>query len=90
MNRDDGLSNESPGIVDRQAPRVAYTVNDAICPRGIFVEGFRDSHRPYRFVRTSEINRPNVILATESRGSHRFDALAPVGENIAWESAFSG
>ncbi|MEI8195196.1 MAG: prepilin-type N-terminal cleavage/methylation domain-containing protein [Phycisphaerae bacterium] len=69
LNRDDGLPNESSGVVDRQAPRMAYTVNEAICPRGIFVEGFRDSHRPYRFVRSSEINSPNVILATEIWGS---------------------
>jgi prepilin-type N-terminal cleavage/methylation domain-containing protein/prepilin-type processing-associated H-X9-DG protein len=69
LSRNDGLPNESPGVVDHQAPRLAYTVNEAICPRGIFVQGFRGSHRPYQFVRATDIgNTSQVILATEIWG----------------------
>ena len=49
--RDDGLPNESSGVVDLQAPCLAYTVNEALCPRGIFVQGFRGANRPYHFVK---------------------------------------
>jgi prepilin-type processing-associated H-X9-DG protein len=32
---------ETPGVVDRQAPRLAYTINEALCGRGIYQIGFR-------------------------------------------------
>src|SRR6185295_13433527 len=69
-NNDGGIPNETPGVIDFQAPRLAYTVNEAICPRGILVPGFRDAKRPYRFVRASQVRNPSgTILATELWGS---------------------
>ena len=67
----DGLSNESgPHVRDRQAPRLAYTVNEAICPRGVLTRGFRGALRPYRFVRAGAVkDSSNTILATELWGS---------------------
>ena len=53
-------------VLDFQAPRLAYTANEAICGRGKFVRGFQGAQRVYRFVRASAVrNSANVILATE-------------------------
>jgi prepilin-type processing-associated H-X9-DG protein len=77
----DGLPNESGidpttnlPVIDYQAPRLAYTVNEAICPRGIFVPQFgspsRGNVRVYRFIPASKIrNSSNVILAAELWGT---------------------
>lgn len=68
----DGLSNESPGQIDWQAPRLAYTVNEALCPRGIFQKFFADrgNVRIYHFVKFSSVKRAaSVILATEIWGT---------------------
>lgn len=68
----DGLPNEAGADVrDQQAPRIAYTLNEAICPRGIFVQGFRDNNkRVYQFVRAGSVSRSaQTILATEIWGS---------------------
>lgn len=38
----DGLANEAgPGVIDLQAPRMSYMLNEAPTPRSIFVIGFR-------------------------------------------------
>jgi prepilin-type N-terminal cleavage/methylation domain-containing protein/prepilin-type processing-associated H-X9-DG protein len=68
-----GLPNDSgPNIWDFQAPRMAYTVNEALCPRNKFVLGVGNSLtgginvRTYRFVRVSQVTHSSqVILATE-------------------------
>jgi prepilin-type N-terminal cleavage/methylation domain-containing protein/prepilin-type processing-associated H-X9-DG protein len=68
----DGAPVESPGVVDRQAPRLAYTVNEAICARGIFQIPFSDrgNLRGYRFVPAARVrNSGEVILATEIWGT---------------------
>ncbi len=68
----DGLSNESPGVLDLQAPRLAYTVNEALCPRGIFQIQFagRGNVRTYHFVQVSRVrDSSSVILATEIWGT---------------------
>jgi prepilin-type processing-associated H-X9-DG protein len=68
----DGLTNEAGGGVrDQQAPRIAYTLNEALCPRGIFVPGFRDNNkRVYQFVRAGSVARSSdTVLATEIWGS---------------------
>lgn len=67
-NRDDGQTNEQNGIVDDQAPRMSYTVNEAICPRNKFR---KDSSRaggrvPAQFVRAGTIKgSATTVLATE-------------------------
>ncbi len=42
-----------------QAPRLAYTLNEALCPRGFFVQGATAAgqviKRPYRFVRAGSV-----------------------------------
>ncbi len=65
-NTDPGQVNQTSGIVDKQAPRLAYTINEAICPRNKFVLGFQGAARVYKFVRASEIkDASGTILATE-------------------------
>jgi prepilin-type N-terminal cleavage/methylation domain-containing protein/prepilin-type processing-associated H-X9-DG protein len=64
-NLDDGQHNDNgASIVDKQAPRLAYTVNEAIMPRNKFVIGFQGSTRRYQFVRQLK-NAAGTILATE-------------------------
>lgn len=57
-----------PGIVDEQAPRISYTVNEAIMPRNKFIANIpgEGNSRYYRQVNAGKIkNSSNVILATE-------------------------
>jgi prepilin-type processing-associated H-X9-DG protein len=64
----DGLPNEVPGKVDWQAPRLAYTVNEALCPRGLFQQFFSDrgNIRVYHYVKAGRVrNSAQTILATE-------------------------
>jgi prepilin-type N-terminal cleavage/methylation domain-containing protein/prepilin-type processing-associated H-X9-DG protein len=72
-NNDAGLSNEAgPNVRDFQAPRLAYTLNEALCPRGIFVRFFdsRNNLRVYRFVRAAQVKHSaSTILATELWGT---------------------
>jgi prepilin-type N-terminal cleavage/methylation domain-containing protein len=66
----DGAPPEAPGVIDRQAPRLAYTVNEALCGRGIYQIGFRQSVRVYTFVSAARVrNSGEVILATEIWGT---------------------
>jgi prepilin-type N-terminal cleavage/methylation domain-containing protein/prepilin-type processing-associated H-X9-DG protein len=55
--------------IDEQAPRCAYTLNEAICPRNKFTVGFQGAPRGAyvsQYVRASSIKRPaETILATE-------------------------
>jgi prepilin-type N-terminal cleavage/methylation domain-containing protein/prepilin-type processing-associated H-X9-DG protein len=65
-NLDPGQVNETPGIVDLQAPRCAYAVNEAICPRNKYPLGFEGAGHAFQFVRASQIRRSaETILATE-------------------------
>ncbi|MDB5303865.1 MAG: xcpT 3 [Phycisphaerales bacterium] len=65
-NLDPGQSNEVGGVVDLQAPRIAYTLNEALCGRGKFVKGFQGAVRPYRFVKAGSVrNAGDTILGTE-------------------------
>ena len=62
----DSLPNDAPGVVDKMAPRCAYTVNEAICPRNKFCYNFQGAVRVYNFVRGGRIhNSSGTILATE-------------------------
>lgn len=51
---------------DWQAPRMAYSLNEALCPRNKWVLGFQAGLRTYRYVNTAEVeNASGTILATE-------------------------
>jgi prepilin-type N-terminal cleavage/methylation domain-containing protein/prepilin-type processing-associated H-X9-DG protein len=75
----DGLANESAGKIDWQAPRLAYTVNEALCPRGIFQLFFdsRNNKRIYHFVKAARVRySADTILATEIWGSQPTETTA--------------
>ena len=64
----DGQSAQTPGVVDDQVRRCAYTVNEAICPRNKFSPEIDDygGGLPAQYVRASRVNKSSdVILATE-------------------------
>lgn len=63
----DGLPNDAgANVVDKQAPRCAFTVNEAICPRNKYCIGFQGALRTYSFVRGGQVhNSAGTILATE-------------------------
>ncbi|MFT3786939.1 MAG: prepilin-type N-terminal cleavage/methylation domain-containing protein [Tepidisphaeraceae bacterium] len=69
----DAFANEAPGnVIDWQAPRNAYTLNEALAPRGVLVKGFRNSLRPYKFVQAARVKgSAKTILATELSGVPR-------------------
>lgn len=63
---DDGQASDNAGAVDQQAPRMAFTVNEALCPRNKFVKGFQGALRTYRYVNAGSVrNSSHTILATE-------------------------
>ena len=65
----DGLSNETPGVVDLQAPRLAYMLNEQLTPRSRLVQGFSGAVTPYHWVQASSVkDNASTILATEMWG----------------------
>ena len=57
---------DASGYVDYQAPRLAYTLNEALCPRNKFVLGFQGCVRTEHYVRAGIVrNSAGTILATE-------------------------
>jgi len=65
-NTDSGQIVETAGVTDLQAPRMAYTLNEAICGRNKFVLGFQGTVRPYQYVRAGQVRQSGAtILATE-------------------------
>jgi prepilin-type N-terminal cleavage/methylation domain-containing protein/prepilin-type processing-associated H-X9-DG protein len=64
---DGGQAPEIAGVVDYQAPRLAYTPNAALMPNNKFVVGFQQKTRnPFHFVRAARVkNTSNTILMTE-------------------------
>jgi prepilin-type N-terminal cleavage/methylation domain-containing protein/prepilin-type processing-associated H-X9-DG protein len=67
-NHDAGIQNDVPNYVDYEAPRMAYTLNEAVCPRNKFSVNFGNSGntRTCQFVRANAVRHPGtVILATE-------------------------
>ncbi|HEY7086779.1 MAG TPA: type II secretion system protein [Tepidisphaeraceae bacterium] len=69
-NLDPGQSNQYPGVIDQQAPRIAYTVNEAILPRNKFIAGDTIDGAQIKstehFVKAGQVKRSSeVILATE-------------------------
>jgi prepilin-type N-terminal cleavage/methylation domain-containing protein/prepilin-type processing-associated H-X9-DG protein len=77
-NLDGGQTNDNgAAVVDQQAPRCAFTVNEAICPRNKFVVGFQNAARAYQFVRAGQIkNSAGTILAAEWNPNWRIVADA--------------
>jgi prepilin-type processing-associated H-X9-DG protein len=65
-NLDPGQINETPGVIDKQAPRNAYTLNEAVCGRNKFVLGFQGAVRTYQYVRAGIVKKSaQTIMATE-------------------------
>jgi prepilin-type N-terminal cleavage/methylation domain-containing protein/prepilin-type processing-associated H-X9-DG protein len=65
-NRLPGQIDDTPGVIDQQALRVAYTLNEALSPRNKFALGFQGAVRIYQFINASSIpNASGTILATE-------------------------
>jgi prepilin-type N-terminal cleavage/methylation domain-containing protein/prepilin-type processing-associated H-X9-DG protein len=75
-NHDNGQSNDVGGVIDDQARRCAYTLNEAVCPRNKWVIGFQGAVRTYHHVSGGSIkNNSHVILGTE------FPALSKLVED---------
>ena len=72
-NNDLGLQNEAgPGIVDLQAPRLAYTVNEALCPRSRFTaHEMNVLNSPYHFVHAGEVKQ-SAATSRAGQTSHIF------------------
>src|ERR1700728_650617 len=72
----DGLPNEAPNnssgqpVIDLQAPRMSYMLNEALTPRSIFTLNFRSGNtRYYYFVKAASITgSASTIMATEMWG----------------------
>ena len=53
-------------IIDNQAARCAFTVNEALCPRNRFIENFEGALKVSRLVKSAEVKGPhNTVLMTE-------------------------
>ena len=68
----DGLPNEAgTGVIDLQAPRMSYMLNEALTPRSVFTVGFRNGNpRYYHFVKAGRVtNASETVLATEMWGN---------------------
>ncbi len=67
----DGPTNEVAGVVDIQAPRLSYTLNEVLTTRAILSQNFRSGNqRYYHSVRSTSVRRPaDTILATEMWGN---------------------
>ncbi|HEX3359295.1 MAG TPA: type II secretion system protein [Tepidisphaeraceae bacterium] len=72
-NRDNASGANEAGsntVIDLQAPRLAYMLNEALTPRSVFVKGFRSAIQPYHYVRASRVRHSGeTILATEFWGT---------------------
>jgi prepilin-type N-terminal cleavage/methylation domain-containing protein/prepilin-type processing-associated H-X9-DG protein len=76
----DGLANESQTppagqgfVVDLQAPRMSYMLNEALTPRSTFTIGFRSATRYYEYVNAGKVkNSAQTVLATEMWGIQSF------------------
>ena len=75
-NQDAGQTSQYSSIIDQQAPRLAYTVNEAIMPRNKFVRGVAIDGVTVQciehFVKAGQIKRSSeVVLATEFTANWR-------------------
>ena len=54
------------GVIDTQADRCAFTVNEAMCPRNRFELNFEGAQKPSKLVKNSRVGRlSSTILLTE-------------------------
>ena len=62
-----GVGNDAAGFVDYQAPRLAYTLNEAVCPRNKFVLNYQNGNpRVSQYVQAARVrSSQSTILATE-------------------------
>jgi prepilin-type N-terminal cleavage/methylation domain-containing protein/prepilin-type processing-associated H-X9-DG protein len=73
-NNDGGFANEASPIngqpvVDLQAPRCAYMLNEELTPRSRLVQGFSGANTPYHWVQAGSVrDSASTILATEMWG----------------------
>ena len=76
----DGLANEAgPNVLDQQAPRLAYTANEALCPRSRLTAnlGGTPVPTPQHFVRAARVrNAAGTIVVTEMWGSQSLNTTA--------------
>ncbi len=75
-NLESGQTNDLPGTLDKQAPRMAYTVNEAVCGRNKYnaAEGL-----VYHFVSAGSVRySANTILATE--WSENWNSVSAAGD----------
>src|ERR1700728_628752 len=91
----DGLPNEAPNnssgqpVIDLQAPRMAYMLNEALTPRSIFTVNFRSGNvRYYNFVRAGSVSgSAATVLAAEMWGSQTImEASSNVGSGTVSNS----
>ncbi len=79
----DGLPNEAGAqVLDQQAPRLAYTVNEALCPRSRLTPmlGSTAILTPQHFVRAAKVrNSGGTILATEMWGDQALNSTSGYG-----------
>ncbi len=65
-NLDEGQAPDVDGVIDQQAPRLAYTANEALMPRNKFRVPFDGNSRSYVWVRAGQVKKSSAtILATE-------------------------
>ena len=69
----DGLANEAgASVIDLQAPRMAYMLNEELTPRSRFVAGAQGAVRGYHFVQAGHVRGSSeTILATEMWGNQQ-------------------
>lgn len=62
-----GIPADTPGYVDYQAPKMAYMLNEALCPRNKFTINFQNGNqRIEHFVKAGSVTHPaQTILGTE-------------------------
>jgi prepilin-type N-terminal cleavage/methylation domain-containing protein/prepilin-type processing-associated H-X9-DG protein len=86
----DGLPNEAgAGVIDLQAPRLSYMLNEVLTPRSIFTLNFRSGNTQYyQYVQASIVkDSANVVLATEMWGVQQFmEATSNIGSGAVSNS----
>ena len=86
---DGTVPSDAPGFVDYQAPRMAYTLNEALCPRNKFTVNFQNGNpRVDVCIKLSAVRySQTTILATELNASP--GVMVDVGEasgNLVYKS----
>jgi prepilin-type N-terminal cleavage/methylation domain-containing protein/prepilin-type processing-associated H-X9-DG protein len=66
-NNDPGISNETAGVVDAQAPRIAYMLNEALCGRSRVAPNYAGTANTYyHWIPAGKVKHSGeTILATE-------------------------